>query len=128
MTTKRMGGMGKLSDFGKSSKVTELGNNEVQAENIETAIASQPINDSKPVAAIAKDKQVSINIKITRTQQEWLADIAQLVRTNNADPVAPSDRVFPQHLIGVAIELLKASDIDWEKVKTVDDLRKHLNL
>jgi len=128
MSTKRMGGMGKLSDFGKSSKVTEPVNNEVQVENIETAIASQPVNDSKPVTAIAKDKQVSINIKITRTQQEWLADIAQLVRTNNTDPVAPSDRVFPQHLIGVAIELLKASDIDWEKVKTIDDLRKHLSL
>ncbi len=128
MSTKRMGGMGKLSDFGKSSKVTEAVNNEVQVENIETAIASQSANDSKPVTAIAKDKQVSINIKITRTQQEWLADIAQLVRTNNTDPVAPSDRVFPQHLIGVAIELLKDSDVDWEKVKTIDDLRKHLSL
>ncbi len=71
---------------------------------------------------------VTVNIKIKKNQKEWLADTASTVRENNTEPVPPSQRVYPQHLIGVAIDLLKNVDIDWSEVKNVDELRKHLNL
>ncbi len=37
------------------------------------------------------------------------------------------ERVYPQHLIGTAIELLRAQDVDWSQVKNVEDLREQLN-
>ncbi|MEH1830664.1 MAG: hypothetical protein V7L29_00895 [Nostoc sp.] len=39
-----------------------------------------------------------------------------------------SDRVYPQHLIGVAVELLQKSDIDWSRVKNAENLRQQLKL
>lgn len=76
----------------------------------------------------SSQKLVSINIKITKDQRDWLANIASQVRENNEEPVAPSDRVFPQHLLGIAIDLLQATEVDWTKIRTIEDLRKHLNL
>jgi hypothetical protein len=75
-----------------------------------------------------KEKLVTINIKITRVQQEWLTDTARQVRENNLDPVPPAERVFPQHLIGVAVDLLRKAEVDWSQVKNVEELRKWLNL
>lgn len=75
-----------------------------------------------------KGKLVPINIKITRRQHEWLNDTAWAVRRNNSERVPPNERVFPQHLIGVAIDLLQASGVDWSQVKNVEELRKVLNL
>ncbi len=75
-----------------------------------------------------REKLVTINIKITRTQQSWLTETARRVRDNNDTPVAPSERVFPQHLIGVAIDLLHHSDIDWSRVRNLEDLRQQLML
>jgi hypothetical protein len=51
-----------------------------------------------------------------------------MVRENNLEPVPPSERVFPQHLIGVAIDLLSKTDVDWSQVRNVEELRKWLNL
>jgi hypothetical protein len=78
--------------------------------------------------APVKEKPVTVNIKISRTQHEWLTDTARTVRDNNTEPVPPGDRVYPQHLIGVAIELLQAGDIDWNEVKNVEDLKRFLDI
>lgn len=116
---KRMGGMSKLSDFGRSQ---DIATNE----------------ESKPIKAVAKslttaiqtepERSVSVNIKVPAAQQKWLADTAQQVRSNNDLAVAAADRVFPQHLIQVAIDLLKAQGIDWAEVKNVAELRDSLNI
>lgn len=128
----RMGGLGKLSDFGKTSK------NKPQAEPIvveepktEEVAAPPPEPTPQPSPqkqADDKGKPVPINIKITRRQHEWLNDTARTVRENNSERVPPNQRVFPQHLIGVAIDLLQASDVDWSQVRNVEELRKVLNL
>lgn len=75
-----------------------------------------------------KEPLVTVNIKITKSQKMWLATTASNVRDNNESPVAPSDRVYPQHLIGVAIDLLKSSDVNWQEVSNIEDLREQLKL
>ncbi len=75
-----------------------------------------------------KEQPVTVNIKIRKDQKEWLADTASTVRDNNTEPVPPSERVYPQHLIGVVIDLLQNVDVDWDQVKNVEELREHLNL
>ncbi|MGG6297816.1 hypothetical protein ACQ4M4_25770 [Leptolyngbya sp. AN02str] len=74
------------------------------------------------------DKLVTVNIKIQKSQQQWLSDTAQQVRDNNDEPVPPAERVYPQHLIGVAIALLQSADVDWEKVKNADELKAVLGI
>ena len=130
MSTKRMGGMGKLSDFGKSptSPVNEIAPAVTEVAITSTEVVAPKIVTKAAPKKIAEDKLVTVNIKIKRSQQEWLADTAQAVRSNNTEPVSPSDRVFPQHLIGVAIELLENADVDWEQIKTLTDLKKYLNI
>jgi hypothetical protein len=73
-------------------------------------------------------KLATINIKITKVQRDWLANIASQIRDNNENPVLPQDRVFPQHLIGVAIDLLTSHDVDWDRIRNIDNLREYLNL
>ena len=120
MTTKRMGGMGKLSDFGRTAPV----------EAPETAPPTPPTEPKKRVkkSAPKQERLVTVNIKVNESQQEWLADTAKQVRRNNNEPVAAIDRVYPQHLIGIAIDLLKESDIDWGKVQNIQDLKKVLDI
>lgn len=86
-----------------------------------------PTTKQQPTPPV-KEKPVTVNIKISRTQHEWLTDTARTVRDNNTEPVPPGDRVYPQHLIGVAIELLQAGDIDWNEVKNVEDLKRFLDI
>ena len=86
-----------------------------------------PTTKQQPAPPV-KEKPVTVNIKISRTQHEWLTDTARTVRDNNTEPVPPGDRVYPQHLIGVAIELLQAGDIDWNEVKNVEDLKRFLDI
>ncbi|BAW98038.1 hypothetical protein NIES970_30080 (plasmid) [[Synechococcus] sp. NIES-970] len=71
---------------------------------------------------------VPINIKIPRASKQWLADKAQQVRDNNTDPVPPKERVYPQHLINLAIALLQDTDIDWSSVRSIQDLERQLDL
>jgi hypothetical protein len=71
---------------------------------------------------------VTINILMERDQQEWLAETACTIRENNCKPTLPAERVYPQHLIGVAIELLRSADVDWNQIKNVEDLCEQLNL
>lgn len=86
-----------------------------------------PTIEQQPTPPV-KEKPVTVNIKISRTQHEWLTDTARTVRDNNTEPVPPGDRVYPQHLIGVAIELLQAGDIDWDEVKNVEDLKRLMDI
>ncbi|MHC5778949.1 hypothetical protein [Nostoc sp.] len=124
MVKSKMGGM-KLSQFsGIRSNETETPTDSPQESTPETVL----VKESAPKKPTPKEKPVSINIKISREQHEWLSDTARIVRDNNTDPVPPGDRVYPQHLIGVAIELLRHSDIDWSQMKDTEDLKQQLKL
>ena len=130
MTTKRsrMGGLGKLSDFGKTSLPQPEKESE-PTESTERVLKPELLASPKAGQQPADhEKLVTINIKIPRAAQSWLSETARTVRDNNDTPVAPSERVFPQHLIGVAIDLLRNSDIDWSTVRNVEDLRQQLML
>lgn len=97
--------------------------------------AEKPVTEPQPKTKTVvpqptaeQEKLTTVNVKITRSQQEWLADTARLIRDNNDEPVPPADRTYPQHLIQVAIELLKASELDWGQVKNVEEIKEQLNL
>jgi hypothetical protein len=133
--TKKMGTLGKLSHFSgiKSSSPEEA----IAPTPIETppaiaddtpAVTTEAPTPKKKVKRSSTDKPVTINIKIKKSQKDWLAETASQVRDNNSDPVPPALRVYPQHLIGVAIELLQAADVDWTEIKTVGDLQKALKV
>lgn len=79
----KMGGM-KLSQFSgiKSQPESEPSSPVKQHHDI----ASVPTPTNQPAQ---KEKFVSINIKVTRDQHEWLNDTARTVRDNNTDPVPP---------------------------------------
>lgn len=140
MTKKKMGGL-KLSAFSGIPEQTEHKETEPEAQ-VETLEENQELTQalspspqpetSSPVSGIpepnVKEKPVTINIKINRLSHEWLTDTSRTVRDNNLEPVPPGDRVYPQHLISVAIELLQASDVDWSQVKNVEDLKQQLNI
>jgi hypothetical protein len=186
MSTKRMGGLGKLSDFGKtaqpqskslstteeqsldepaelqSSSPAEPNQDSLPPSSDSTLDSPQPLNfrlaspdlpsssfppspvsPSLPVPSASPpftsfpsppsnpqvgEKLVTVNIKILQKQQEWLTDTAKTIRGNNSAPVPPGERMFPQHLIGVAIDLLQSRKVDWSKVKNEQDLRKALKL
>lgn len=74
------------------------------------------------------EKLVPVNISIRKDQRDWLSTTAELVRDNNIKPVAPGERVFPKHLIEIAIDLLRASKVNWSEVENIEDLRKQLNI
>lgn len=120
--SKRMGGLGKLSDFGRTPQPEQPIQPEIPIEH-------KPIRplDSKPIAS-KQDQLVTINIKISRSQQDWLSDTAREVRDNNTTPVPANDRVYPQHLVQVAIDLLQTADLDWSQIRNVESLKKALNL
>jgi hypothetical protein len=75
-----------------------------------------------------RPKKKTIQTELPQEQLQWLTETAALVRSNSTTPVPPSERCYPQHLIAVAIELLKASSIEWSGVRSVQDIRKQLNL
>jgi hypothetical protein len=131
VTKKRMGGM-RLSDFGGQPA-------SVQAEpeqSLEPAIAptieatternSAKISKRKPPKK--EERLVVVNVKVKESQQNWLADTAKLVRQNNEAPVPASDRVYPQHLIQTAIDLLQSAEVNWQDVKSIEELRQALDL
>ncbi len=152
MNDKRMGGMS-LGNFSgiKKPKAEQTKPPEPEVEPVETK--PEPVKTTKSEAKVVKKRRdpasptgarerstrqtkskqkkeqvVTVNIKIRKSQKEWLADTASAVRENNTEPVPPSERVYPQHLIGVAIDLLQNIDIDWSEVRNVEQLRKHLNI
>ena len=50
------------------------------------------------------------------------------MKSHNSLPVPAKERVYPQHLISLAVELLQSANVDWEEVKTRSDLRERLAL
>ena len=133
--TGRMGGLGKLSDFGKSTPMQTPTEQSQPSSPVDTAPEPKPKPEAESEPEIVPDLQpqsheplTTINIKIRRDSHQWLSDTARQVRDNNLDPVPPGERVYPQHLIGVAIELLKSRKVDWSRIKTVKDLEKQLKL
>jgi len=122
-----MGTLGKLSQF--SGIKTPPAEETIAPAPVEplAAIADSP-TPKKKIKRSPADKPVTINIKIAKSQKDWLSETASQVRDNNSEPVPPALRVYPQHLIGVAIELLKDADLNWSEIKTVEDLKKVLNL
>jgi hypothetical protein len=130
----RMGKMGKLSDFGQSPStpippaektiITPV----AVVESVPTPIAVELPTDKPPGASQQTEIMVNVNIKMSQSQQEWLAAKAKMVRRNNSLPVPAKDRVYPQHLISLAVELLQSANVDWEEVKTIADLRERLAL
>ena len=138
MSKRKMGGLGKLSQFsGIKHREPEPATIESESEVKSKVQESEPSESSpiqNPKSKIQnqevqnQEKLVTVNIKITKSQKDWLAETATQVRDNNTEPVPPAYRVYPQHLIGVAIDLLKEAEVDWRGVKNVDDLREQLNL
>jgi hypothetical protein len=136
MTKKKMGGLGKLSQFsGIKSQQSEPEKaiapstqnasvaiaepppspveSKVEAGLPDVAAGSQlPVVEKKALDAVKAEKPAKVNIEISKTQKEWLAETASQVRENNTEPVPPSERVYPQHLIGVAIDLLRSADVE----------------
>lgn len=144
VTKKRMAGM-KLSDFGGQSatvspepepKIEAAPEPKIEPKPVAVAPPPLPVEPPEPVAKTPKRKPepkkeerlVTVNIKIKEAQQEWLTDTAKQVRQNNDAPVPASDRVYPQHLIQTAIDLLQSANVNWQQVKNVEDLRKVLSL
>lgn len=133
---KRMGNLS-LSSFGGVSRPRELEETEaVETKALEPTSESQASTQTEApqVEPKAKAKRrrketlTTINIKIERKQQRWLQDTAQQVRDNNETAVPPNERVYPQHLIGAAIALLKAQDLDWEEIHDIEELKQALNI
>ncbi|AMA10640.1 hypothetical protein [Picosynechococcus sp. PCC 73109] len=106
-------------------KQTSLGDKSGLSQGNVTPPEQPPKKASKRKEA---EISVPINIKIPRASKQWLADKAQQVRDNNADPVPPKERVYPQHLINVAIALLQDTDLDWSTIRNIQDLEKQLDL
>ena len=135
VTKKRMGGM-RLSDFGGQSASVQA--EPEQSLEPEIAPASVSTTEEKPEQAATQvskrktpkkeERLVTVNIKIKESQQDWLADTAKLVRQNNEAPVPASDRVYPQHLIQTAIDFLQSAEVDWQQVKSIEELRHTLDL
>ena len=145
MKKNKMGGMTSLSKLsGIKSKTqepntpeSEIKKSEVKADKPEqtkakvkrtSKPADSPATKERSKKKKVTEKLVTVNIKIREDQKTWLADTASQVRGNNSSPVPPSERVYPQHLIGVAIDLLQNVNVDWAEIKNAEDLREHLNL
>lgn len=136
MNKKKMGGLGKLSQFSGIRRQEEVRSQESEVESKLPETNPPPIQNPSPPTPPSEggkskipneDKLVTVNIKVTKSQRDWLAETASQVRDNNSEPVPSKERVYPQHLIGVAIDLLRSQDLDWTQVKNVGDLREKLN-
>lgn len=129
MSQKRMGGL-KLTDFGGKQPSTVDRAPAKLEPSVQTPPARTKGGKPAPQAEkpVTQEKLVTVNIKITHSQQEWLADTAKQIRGNNSTPVPPGDRVYPQHLIQVAVDLLQNSGLDWTEIRNVEELKKLLSL
>ena len=124
--------MGKLSDFGQSPSAPVPPAEETIVTPVAvTETVPSPIAVELPAPIQSGESQqtevmVNVNIKMSQSQQEWLAATAKTVRRNNPLPVPAKERVYPQHLISLAVELLQSANVDWDEVKTIADLRERL--
>jgi len=125
---RRMKALGKLSDFGKTSDAPLPPTPLPAPTTVEPKIEAPTSASISAKPAPKKETLTTVNIKLLRSQHEWLNDTARLVRDNNTNPVPASDRVYPQHLIQLAIDLIKSSDVDWEQVRSIEEIQQQLNL
>ncbi len=97
---------------------------------VEPVVEAEPPKTTTPekVKTSGKKKLAPVNIKLEERQRVALDEKARIIRSNNLEAVPAKDRVYPQHLIAVAIDLLLESGIDWSEVKNIKELRKGLNL
>jgi len=96
--------------------------------NTESVPESQSERSSLAQDKTKTDRPKKINIDIGESRHNRLNELAAQIRANNTEPVAPSERMYPIHLIQIAIDfLLDGVEIDWDKVQKPDDLRKVLN-
>lgn len=109
-----------------TSRLKQTALKQTSGVNKEPATAQKKPEKRKKTSP--SNELVSVNIKIPKSSKQWLSEQAQQVRDNNRDPVPPKERVYPQHLITVAIELLQNSSIDWSQIHNLEELRLHLNL
>jgi hypothetical protein len=128
--SKRMGGMGKLSDFGKPASSPEPETVPVEPTPVQKKAAKQKPETAAKSIPESEDSErlITVNIKILEQQQEWLANTAKRIRQGNDTPVAPGDRVYPQHLIQTAIDLLMSTELDWSQVRNVAELKQQLGI
>jgi hypothetical protein len=129
-TPPRSGALGKLSDYSKQSSSPEPDLTPVEPTPVKkTGAKREPETAVKPISEPEdSERLITVNIKILETQQEWLANTAKRIRQGNDTPVLPGDRVYPQHLIQTAIDLLMSTDLDWAQVRNVAELKQQLGL
>ncbi len=143
----KLGTLGKFSGIKQTSEQeetieitsTEIRNQEEQEVDSKKTVSKKSGANSSEVASKSasrrsqkkssnKDKLARINIEIRKSQKDWLTDKAFQVRENNDEPVPANERVYPRHLVRVAIALLQSQDIDWSEIKNEQQLRELLNL
>jgi hypothetical protein len=92
---------------------------------------SEPVSQAHPSTSSKKgklDRPKKINIDIGESRHNRLNELAAQIRANNSAPVPPSERMYPIHLIQIAIDfLLDGVDLDWDEVQKPEDLREALN-
>ena len=91
---------------------------------------SKPENQPQNVvtAKAKSDRPKKINIDIGENRHNKLNELAARIRANNSAPVPPSERMYPIHLIQIAIDfLLNDVDLDWDEIQKPEDLREALN-
>lgn len=93
-----------------------------------TESVSRAERSSRAKEKAKTDRPKKVNIDIGESRHNRLNEIAAQIRASNTDPVAPSDRMYPIHLIQIAIDfLLDGLEIDWNEIKKPEDLREVLN-
>ena len=96
--------------------------------NDETAPIKQSRSTSSTRKKAKPDRLKKINIDIGERRHNRLTEIAAQIRANNTAPVAPSERMYPIHLIQIAIDfLVDGLEIDWNEIQKPEDLRRLLN-
>ena len=103
----------------KKPEATETKTVETKAEITESTKTATDESETDKSETDKTKQLTTINVKIPISQRQWLADTARQVRRNNTKPVAPSDRVYPQHLVSIAIELLQKSKLDIEAAHSI---------
>ena len=94
--------------------------------NTQIELESQP--QEVATAEVKSDRPKKINIDIGESRHNRLNELAARIRANNSAPVAPSERMYPIHLIQIAIDfLLDGVDPDWDEIQKPEDLREALN-
>lgn len=113
-----------------SRERTDKGTVPLSVQPTEDYTVEQIKGKTKAKKAIKKAKSVApekmTTIKIPQSLARGLADKAQQVRNNNDEPVAPSDRVYPAHIIQATMEHLLDLSIDWDSIKSMEDFQKAL--